>query len=172
MGSGKTTIGKKLAKLMGLRFVDTDRMLTEKHEMEIVDFFNKYGEESFREEETKMLKDALLNDNVIVATGGGTPCYGDNMLTIVRGGLSIYIKSNPKTLHERVSYKPGKRPMLDKMDSEEMYYFICQQIKEREIYYSQAHITLRGEGLKPTSVRDSIEAYFNNKINSYLSLNS
>lgn len=161
MGAGKTTIGKKLARLVGFEFVDTDSVFCEKQGMSISDFIGKYGEWAFRKAEHEILKEVLKHDDTVVSTGGGTPCHSDNMQLIINAGIVIYIKVNPKVLHERVSYSPWKRPLLNGMESEDVYYFICQQLRERERFYYQATITLRGEGLKPQTIKEEIEKYLN-----------
>ena len=103
-GSGKTTIGKKLAKILNYEFVDLDKWFETKYHISIADFFIKYCETPFRVSEHQLLTEVLLLENVVISTGGGTPCFHGNMDLIVAQACSVYIKMAPLSLHDRLMH--------------------------------------------------------------------
>src|SRR5688500_7926474 len=92
MGSGKSTVGKKLAQKMTLDFIDLDAYIEKQRQKTISYFFENFGEEKFREIERDALAELLEKDNVVISTGGGTPCFFDNMEKIKKNGISVYIE--------------------------------------------------------------------------------
>ena len=98
MYSGKTTVGHKLAVQMGYRWLDLDQMLENTFHTTIPIFFKRYGEEAFRKIEQKLLHSTADLDNVVISTGGGTPCYFDNMQWINQHGISVYFDVTVETL--------------------------------------------------------------------------
>ena len=110
MCCGKTTIGKKIANKIGYGFVDMDVLFEEKYKITISAFFEKYGQDAFRILEQKLLHTTASMDNMVIATGGGTPCFGDNMEWINANGLSIYLKTNEGFIVDRL--KKAKKQIL------------------------------------------------------------
>ncbi len=142
MGSGKSTSGKKLSKLLGYSFVDTDELIIDRLGMSINDIFRHLGEEKFRENETGVLNKLVTEKNLVVSTGGGLPCYGENMDIINRHGISVYLKVSPTDLYSRLSPGKYKRPLIKNLSDEELMKFIEDTLSHRETYYSLAHHTV------------------------------
>jgi len=146
-GSGKTTIGKKLAKMVNYEFVDLDKWFETKYHISISDFFTKYGEIPFRVSEHQLLAEVLLMENVVVSTGGGTPCFHGNMDLIVAQAVSVYIKLSPNSLHDRLIHSKKKRPLILNKSEEEILHYINEKLTEREKYYNRATYSIKGESL-------------------------
>ena len=141
MGSGKTTIGKRLSSRLGFSFVDTDDLFTTLQGICVKDYFAIYSEEKFREEEQKILYQTQNMDNVVVSLGGGTPCYQDNMQWILANGISIYIKMSAQALCSRLKNSKLERPLLQ---TDNLLETIQNLLSQRENVYNQAHITVSG----------------------------
>ena len=140
MGSGKTTWGKKIAQSLGVPFVDLDHEIVAHIGMSIPDYFQLHGEESFRELERDFLK-KQENRIAVISTGGGTPCYFDNMDWINAHGVSLYLYHTPKSLWSRLSKSDvNKRPVLKGLTGEELLTFIETKLEERAPYYDRAAI--------------------------------
>jgi|WetSurMetagenome_2_1015567.scaffolds.fasta_scaffold24088_1 shikimate kinase len=146
MASGKTKFGRELAKISGLGFADIDELFEEKYRISIVDFFEKYGEELFRQLERQVLIDTEQLDGMVIATGGGTPCFFDNMDFILRNGRSVYLRMPPAALANRLKSIRKQRPLLKDLKVEEIDQFIAEQLKAREPFYSRAEFTVDGHG--------------------------
>lgn len=147
MGSGKSTIGRYIAQEMGWRFVDIDHEIEAEHHSTVSQYFDKYGEESFRNEETRILKLLSVQNQVIISTGGGTPCFGDNLEIMRRTGLVIYIQVNAEELKTRLSKAKESRPLIREKSDDELLEFIRLKLKERELYYQHAHMIVDGVAL-------------------------
>ncbi|MEZ5082052.1 MAG: shikimate kinase [Bacteroidales bacterium] len=145
MGSGKTTLGKKLANEFKYKHVDLDKNIENKYHITIPDIFHRFDEKTFRKLEHESLKETLTSDNIVISTGGGTPCFYDNMEIINKHGVSVYIKMTPDSLLKRLLKAKKKRPLIQKKSPEEIKEFIEQQLDLREPFYNQAHYTIQGE---------------------------
>ncbi len=145
MYSGKTTVGKKLASRLKYKFIDTDMAFMEKFKISVVDFFSKYDENLFRKLEHELLKEILITKNVIISTGGGTPCFYDNMSLIKNHGISMYLKMSLESILYRMKESKKKRPVLQKLEKGKLKNFIKNQLSEREKYYNQADYVVKGE---------------------------
>lgn len=144
MGSGKTTAGKKLAALLGWSFIDLDRKIEEQTGYTIPELFSKHGEEYFREAESEALKSLDNEKKTVISTGGGTPCWGNNMEHMLSTGLTIYLKLTPAQLKSRLSESTGERPLIKNLDSDSILGFIEEKLAYREKWYNKADITLVG----------------------------
>lgn len=141
MGVGKTTIGKKLAKKLSIPFLDLDYLIEKKFKISINDFFEKYGEPTFRKEETLMLEEVITgNQSAIVSVGGGLPCFNENMKRMNEAGTTCYLHRPAKELFQRLINSKAERPLLKDLNDEELLQFIEKKIEEREVYYNQAAI--------------------------------
>jgi len=142
MGSGKTTLAKKLASKLELPFIDTDDEIVKEIGMSITEYFQLHGEEKFRNLEREQLQ-KTAQQHAVVSTGGGSPCFFDNMQWMNENGISIYLEMSPKSLFDRLSQsKPNKRPILIGKTEEELFNFISEKLTEREPFYRQAHLII------------------------------
>jgi shikimate kinase len=148
MGSGKSTTGKELAKRLGYGFVDTDKTITEEYGMSVNEIFDRFGEEVFRSNETRVLKSLATRKNLVVSTGGGLPCHSDNMDFINRHGISIYLKASPDALRDRLKTRKKKRPLIRDLSDKELKIFIKKKLQDREPYYKMARYKVKGLEVK------------------------
>ena len=132
MGSGKSTVGKGLARRLGYSFIDMDARIEGEHGLSINEIFEKLGEKAFREMENKLLKEMVSLKDAVISTGGGLPCTGNNMDLINRKGVSIYLRMDPAALLNRLSRGKSRRPLIRHLSREELETFIYEKLKERE----------------------------------------
>ena len=141
MGSGKTTVGKLLAKSLDLSFVDMDDDI-EKHEQNtIATIFEEKGEPYFRQLETQWLKN-FEEKNFLISVGGGTPCYDQNLKLMKAKGVTVYLSMTPEMLTQRLFQAKNTRPVIEpyKADKQKLLTFVQQKLSERALYYEQADI--------------------------------
>ncbi len=140
MASGKSSIGRLLAEQLGIQFIDLDDYIEEQNQMSISDIFSQRGEIYFRKLEHQMLGQVLdENESVLLSTGGGTPCYSNNMDAIVKkSDHAIYLQLSVSVLAERISKEKDTRPLVSNMSNDELPEFIGKHLFERRQYYSQA----------------------------------
>lgn len=159
MGSGKTTLGKKLARQLNKRFIDLDEKIVQAIGMSIPQYFTTYGESEFRLLESRILKEQT-ESNTVISTGGGSPCYFDNMEWIRNNGVALYLHLTPKALHSRLQQSNiENRPALGGLKGEELLTFIENKLNERAPYYEQAHIHIDQINTPIEIVCQSIESY-------------
>lgn len=157
MGSGKSSIGSELAHKLGLIFIDLDDVIEKTSGRKISDIFKIDGESGFREIEHKCLKKTFLNDNIVVATGGGTPCSNNNMELINRHGISIYIKLNPGILASRLFSDKGTRPLIKNFTNKnELQKFIEVCLEKREKFYLQSKFIIEGKNISAKKIIEAI----------------
>lgn len=146
MGSGKSTIGQKLSKIIGFDFIDLDSFIEKKEGMTISELFKSKSEIYFRKIESRYLKEVLqFKNNTVLALGGGTPCYGANMETILdhTNVKSVYLKASIPQLVERLEKEKSKRPLIAHLKSrEELVEFIGKHLFERSFFYNQSHMII------------------------------
>jgi shikimate kinase len=144
MGSGKTTHGKRLARALDWRFVDMDERIRELTGLSIPEIFRDHGEDYFRMKEEEVLLSLCERKQVVVSTGGGAPCYRDNMQKMNDSGLTIYIKLPPGALLDRLVKSKTSRPLLDGKTEGEMQKTIVELLASREPYYNRAAVIIDG----------------------------
>jgi shikimate kinase len=147
MGSGKTTIGKKLAALLPGKFIDLDDVIEEQEAMTISKIFVERGEEYFREKEASCLRGLQMEEHIVVATGGGTPCFHNNMEWMKHEGLTMYLRVRPHVLADRLQKEKEHRPLLQGKTGEDLVLFISQKLMEREPFYLQSELVAEGGDL-------------------------
>ena len=124
MGSGKTTAGKKLARKLAYNFVDLDSLIESETGMSIQNYFGEFGEEKFRLLEQKTLKSTFAFKNTVVSTGGGAPCFFNNIDEINSKGLSIYLKADINLIISRLQGGKNKRPLIKNKNEGELKSYI------------------------------------------------
>lgn len=138
MGSGKSTLGRLVSKVTGREFIDLDHYIENRFHTTVREIFEKKGEEGFREIERNMLHEVAAMNDVIVACGGGTPCFFDNMEYINNSGISVWLEAPVSILHARLLRGQHKRPLLAGLDSDGLRDFIVRGLAAREKHYSKA----------------------------------
>ena len=162
MGSGKSTAGKKLAAELNYAFIDLDHFLEKEYQQTIPEIFASKGEAEFRNMEHNTLKKVLEMSNVVIAAGGGTPCYFNNMELMNNNGITIYLKMSVAALVNRLVNAKEKRPLIENKTEPELHAFITRQLEKREDFYSQAHYTVKGKDLKIDELRGFVKDLIKN----------
>lgn len=146
MASGKSTLGRVLTKKLGYDFIDLDDYIEEKENISIKDIFETKGEIYFRKKETQYLNDILNSKaKLILSLGGGTPCYSNNMETILKANnaVSIYLKASIPTLIDRLKNEKAKRPLIAHIQTDDLLAeFIGKHLFERSPFYNQAETVI------------------------------
>ncbi|MFK7832588.1 MAG: shikimate kinase [Winogradskyella sp.] len=163
MGSGKSTIGKELATALNYDFIDLDDYISDKEQITIPYLFKTKGEIYFRKKETEYLQTIIeSSDNLVLALGGGTPCYGNNMDVLKRTSqlVSIYLKLSIPLLAERLFLEREERPLISYLNSkEDLIEFIGKHLFERSYYYSKAEFTLKTDDKTKPEILQSLLEY-------------
>lgn len=162
MFSGKSTVGKLLAKSMGYEHIDTDHMFESLYNISINDFFEKYGQDLFRELEHKLLLTLIEKDNIVISTGGGLPCFHNNMELIKQNGISIHINMSFKSIIHRQKKSKKNRPLLKNKSQEEIEIFLQDLLAKRIDIYNQSNIIIKGEDLNIKELKEKILTLSNN----------
>lgn len=142
MGAGKTTVGKMLAKDLGLQFYDLDWYIEERMRKTVPQIFAERGEDGFREIERRLLHEAAEFEDIVLSCGGGTPCFFDNMEYMNAQGSTVYLKADPEVLYAHLKMGKVERPLLKNKTPEQMKEFIKEQLSQREQYYLKARNVL------------------------------
>lgn len=141
MGAGKSKLGKALAKKLDTPFIDSDDEIANSFKMSIHTFFKTHGEERFRQEESKWLN-KLSRKPSIIATGGGMPCFNNNIQFMNEVGCTVYLKRPEKELLSRLKNAKTRRPLIAEMDNNQLLLFIENELNKRSYYYEQASVVL------------------------------
>ena len=159
MGSGKTTVGKRLAEKLGLPFIDLDDYIEENLNSSIAEIFAETGEIFFRREEHRLLKEIFERyTDFVLALGGGTPCYSNNMdLVLDRTDNVFYLKLSIPTLAERLRLEKDHRPLIKHLPDIELPEFIGKHLFERSPFYNRATHTLEADKMDEESLLKKIE---------------
>lgn len=159
MGSGKSSVGKKLSDVLGFKYIDLDDYIQQKENSTINEIFKNKGEIYFRKIESKYLNEVMsIKNNSVISLGGGTPCYGRNMEGIknAKNAFSIYLKASILSLTERLFLEKDKRPLISHLkDKKELKEFIGKHMFERSPYYNQSDITIDTD---QKSIEDVVES--------------
>lgn len=156
MGCGKTTAGKKIAARLGYSFTDLDQVFEAETGKAIPEYFSEFGEDEFRKKEKYVLQNTPFADNSIIATGGGLPCYFDNMDWMNASGFTVYLKLSPKALAARLENAGNVRPVLQHHKGKALEEFIKAKLTEREPFYSKAKLTVTGLDLNAARLAELI----------------
>jgi shikimate kinase len=140
--AGKTTFGKQLSKQLNLAFVDLDFAIQNKYGKTVQEIFSEKGEMPLREIESKVLYELSSFNNIVLSTGGGAPCFYDNMQLMNQTGISVYLKGSMQFLLSRLKEQKGERPLIQLETDEQLKIFVSRLLAKRERYYNMAHIQL------------------------------
>lgn len=152
MGSGKTHWGKIWAEVTGLDFYDLDEEIESKAGMSVSAIFETHGEGNFRELEKTELREFEKKENFILACGGGTPCFSDNLAWMKSAGRVLYLKAAAETIASHLKEERQKRPLISQVPDGGLLAFIGEKLRERESYYNQADQILEVSQLGPGSL--------------------
>jgi len=150
-------MGKKLAAKLGYNLVDLDHEIEHVTGTTVAGYFASHGEDEFRKLESDTLKNHEYADNAVISTGGGTPCFFDNMDWMNENGITIYIQLPAISLAKRLEKGIDKRPLLRNLSEKELVQFIEGKLEERDPFYSKAKVTLSGIGLNADTIRAAVE---------------
>lgn len=144
MGSGKTSLGKKLARQMHVPFFDLDQEIEKELQKSISRIFQEEGEEFFRKKETQSLS-RLINENekFVLSCGGGTPCFNKNMSLMNSAGTSIFLDVDQDLLLGRLKKNKIKRPLISTLDDHKLKDFVEEKLLERRAFYLQSLYVLK-----------------------------
>lgn len=156
MGSGKTTYGKVLAKELKLEFMDLDDYIEKKIGRTIKHIFEVDGEQRFREIEHEALKEIVKKDDFLLATGGGAPCFFDNIEIMKKNGTTVYLETEVNVLANRLFYAKLYRPLIWGKTLSELKIYIEKMLEKRNPYYKKAHIITDGKDLDVDKLKNNI----------------
>ncbi len=142
MGCGKSTLGRRLAEHLNLQFVDMDHYIEERNHKTIPQIFEQEGEAEFRNKERKALEELSEFTDIIIATGGGAPCFFDNIDLMNQSGKTIYLNIDPAILADRLLKSKTERPLIKGKSREELVAFIDDTLKKRNEFYKQAKLQI------------------------------
>lgn len=142
MGSGKTTFGRQLAQAMGRPFVDLDHLIEAEEGVTVSQIFAAKGEDTFREMECNYLRKAAQNADAVIATGGGTPCFFDNMAFMNSCGLTVFLDLSPGELLKNLQCSHTERPLIQGKTDDELQKLIREMLEKRRPFYSQAKLSI------------------------------
>lgn len=160
MASGKTTLGRAVAKQLHIAFYDLDAYIESRFHTTIARIFNENGEETFRQRESAMLRELGEMENVIVACGGGTPCTEGNMEYMNRAGLTVFLETEIDCIFRRLKRNRSRRPLVANMKDSELRNFIEHNLAERMPYYSMSSTKFRSNNLEnPSQISKSVDEF-------------
>ena len=151
MGCGKSTMGRAVSALTGVPFIDLDNYIEQRFHITVKEIFAQRGEDGFRDVERRMLQEVADFEDVIVACGGGTPCFFDNMEYMNSHGTTVFLNTPIDRLHSRLMRGRHKRPLIADKDDEELMTFIKEALAKRMDHYSKAQTSFSSERLENKS---------------------
>ncbi|MDD2611772.1 MAG: shikimate kinase [Bacteroidales bacterium] len=160
MGSGKTTFGRLIAKSQKLLFVDLDEYIEKKYSKSIVTLFDEFGESQFRQIERDALHEVAQLENCLIATGGGTPCYFDNMEYMNSVGDTVYLRTTVHELFDRLKLSCNKRPLLSQKSDQELESHIAEMLGKRKVCYMRSKYILDTDDLNLENLDSRFLAVF------------
>ncbi|MFV0377416.1 MAG: shikimate kinase [Mangrovibacterium sp.] len=157
MACGKTTLGKELAQKLSLSFLDMDKYLEKKYFKTIPQIFEEEGEAGFRLKEQACLHEVSEFEDIVIATGGGAPCFFDNMEVMNRTGICIFLDVEAEELGRRLLAAKVERPLVKGKSPEELVRFIEGMLAKRRPYYEQASYIITGTNIRLQEILSRIE---------------
>ena len=161
MGSGKSTIGSLLSFKLGSKFQDLDDYIEDEQKCSVSDLFKSKGEIYFRKIEAVAVKELCSNNSdLVLALGGGTPCYSNTMSYLIShpGVVTVMLKTSIANLTERLLFEKSKRPLISDLKNDEIPEFIAKHLFERSAFYNQAEISICTDTISQQEVVESVMA--------------
>lgn len=152
MGTGKTHWGSLWAARHRYTFIDLDSEIEKAEQSSVIDIFEKRGEDYFRQKEAIMLRSMDQHEDTIIACGGGTPCFFDNITWMNNNGTTVLLSATSAFILKNILAQNGKRPLVKNLNEAELIFYIEQKLKERAAYYELAHVKLTAESITDTSI--------------------
>ncbi len=152
MGCGKSSFGRRLAKKLDYLFVDMDDEIEKKTGKTVEDIFESEGEYAFRAIEQEVLFMTVQHQKAVIATGGGTPCFANNMEFMNAEGVTVYLQLSPVSIAHRLEQAKRVRPLVKGLKGDDLLEFVIKKLAEREKWYLQSHCIIKGETVKPDQV--------------------
>jgi shikimate kinase len=156
MGSGKTTYGKLMSQKLKMDFFDLDEYIEKQYNRNISQLFEEWGEDKFRTVEKVCLHEMPVSENCVIATGGGTPCFYDNIEYMNKNGDTIYLRTSVRELRDRLKLSVIKRPLIIGKSQDELEAYISEMLEKREKFYLKSRYILDTDDLNPNNL---ISAY-------------
>lgn len=148
MACGKTTLARALARSLGREFIDLDLYIEQRFHARISEIFATRGEEEFRRMEAAMLREAGAMLNVVVACGGGTPCFHDNAAWMLENGSVVFLDTTEECIVRRLAINRSRRPLMADKSEEELREAVARGLSARRPFYEQCHIRYPGDRLE------------------------
>jgi shikimate kinase len=158
MGCGKSKLGKALANKLEVPFLDLDTLVETINQQSIPQLFENLGEEGFRLKEKEALQQSAMDSNAIIATGGGAPCFFDNMDWMNKNGITVFIDSPVKVLADRLINARVERPLVKGKSLQELIEFIEAKLTERRPFYEQAQVVIKGVDLNAEMLIEALKS--------------
>ncbi len=143
MGAGKTTLGRKLAETLNIPFFDSDQEIEKESYMKIQDLFEQHGELFFREKEKEFIQSLFQKTNFVLATGGGLPCFNNQMNELNSLGTTVYLNNSVEIIIQRLLNDNQHRPLIKDLTEKELREFISVKMKDREPTYLRSKLVLQ-----------------------------
>ena len=159
MGAGKSSQAKKLAARLNFESIDLDELIEKTVKQSISEIFKISGEQHFRKIESETLRALSEKQNAVIATGGGTPCFFDNMQWMNEKGITVYLKIHPGTVYHRIAPSKSKRPLIGHMNDADLMEYIMETMIERAPFYNQAKIQMSGLNLKTEDLVSALKPF-------------
>ncbi len=163
MASGKSSLGKRVARNLNIPFLDMDKAMEENTKLSIPDLFASQGERAFRKLESEFLDEMKQDEtSILIATGGGTPCFHENIERMNTLGLTVYLKRSAKELAHRIWLSKKSRPLTDALSELELVHFVENQLAEREVYYNRSKMIVVRESQNTEELANLIRSFIEN----------
>ena len=164
MAAGKTTLGKALARDLGLQVIDLDHYIENRYRCTVAQLFAERGEEAFRQIERNMLYEVAEFEDVVISTGGGTPCFFDNMDYMNAQGITVFLEASVDVIHTRLTIARVQRPLVKGKTADELRRYITDMLAQRRPHYARAHHTFCADYLENTTQVNESVARFKEQI--------
>ena len=163
MGSGKTNMGRLISNQLEYKFCDLDEMFEERYHFTVGHFFETFGEAEFRKIERNLLLSTVNFSQSVISTGGGTPCFFENIDFIKQNGLSVYFRLTAPQLISRLKQSKKPRPLIRNFQGEELDKQIITLLEHREPFYLKADLIIDGFNTSAPEISRTIRNYLSSR---------